>query len=172
ARASTGMRACHVSALQWTDIDEAAGVIRVVRKQVEGVVGKVSRGKAAPKEFPLQPELATILREHRQRMLEAQAPGLDSGWVFPSVRTGKLRGSTSMTKAWKACLKEAGITERFTPHGLRRTFNDMLRQADVDPVISKALIGHVTDEMREHYSTVRLDEKRAAVASALRLLPG
>ena len=31
---------------------------------------------------------------------------------------------------------------------------------------------HVTDEMREHYSTVLLDEKRAAVASALRLLPG
>ena len=26
--------------------------------------------------------------------------------------------------------------------------------------------------MHEHYSTVRLDEKRAAVASALRLLPG
>jgi integrase len=76
-----------------------------------------------------------------------------------------------MTKAWKTCLKKAGITERFTPPGLRRTFNDML-QAHVDPVISKALIGHVTDEMREHYSTVRLDEKRAAMASALRLLPG
>lgn len=154
-RASTGMRACHVSALQWTDIDEAAGVIRVVRKQVEGVVGKVTRGKKAPKEFPLQPELATILREHRQRMLEAQSPGLDSGWVFPAVRTGKLRGSGSMTKAWKTCLTKAAITERFTPPGLRRTFNDMLRQAHVDPVISKALIGHVTDEMREHYSTVR-----------------
>jgi len=132
----------------------------------------VSRGKGAPKEFPLQPELATILRKHRQRMLEAQAPGLDSGWVLPSVHTGKLRNSTSMARAWKACLKAAGITERFTPHGLRRTFNDMLRQAHVEPVISKALIGHVTDEMREHYSTVRLDEKRAAVASALRLLPG
>jgi integrase len=77
-----------------------------------------------------------------------------------------------MTGAWKACLKTAGITERFTPHGLRRTFNDMLRQAHVDPVISNALIGHLTDEMREHYSTVRLDEKRAAVASAWRFLPG
>ena len=36
-----------------------------------------------------------------------------------------------MAKAWRACLKEAGITERFTPHGLRRTFNDMLRHAHV-----------------------------------------
>ena len=171
-RGSTGMRACHVSALQWPDIDEQAGVIRVVRKQVEGVVGEVSRKKRVPKEFPLEPELATILREHRQRLLETQAPGLDSGWVFPSVRTGKLRGSTSMVKAWKVCLKVAGITERFTPHGLRRTFNDMLRRAKVDPVIAKALTGHVTEQMREHYSTVGLDEKRAAVASVLRLLPG
>lgn len=69
------------------------------------------------------------------------------------------------------CLKVAGITERFTPHGLRRTFNDMLRVAQVDPVIAKALTGHVTERMREHYSTVGLDEKRAAVASVLRLLP-
>jgi integrase len=90
---------------------------------VEGVVGKVNKKKGVPKEFPLQPELATILREHRQRLLEAQAPGLDSGWVFPAVRTGKLRGSCSMAGAWKVSLKEAGITERFTPHGLRRTFN-------------------------------------------------
>jgi integrase len=171
-RASTGMRACHVSALQWADIDEPAGVVRVVRKQVEGVVGEVTRKKQVPKEFPLEPELTTILREHRQRLLETQAPGLNSGWIFPSVRTGELRGSNSMAKAWKRCLKAAGITERFTPHGLRRTFNDMLRRAKVDPVIAKALTGHVTEQMREHYSTVGLDEKRAAVASVLRLLPG
>lgn len=30
----------------------------------------------------------------------------------------------------------------------------------------------VTEQMREHYSTVGMDEKRAAVASVLRLLPG
>jgi hypothetical protein len=47
----------------------------------------------------------------------------------------------------------------------------MLRRAKVDPVIAKALTGHVTEQMREHYSTVGLDEKRAAVASVLRLLP-
>jgi integrase len=170
-RASTGLRACHVSALQWPDIDEAAGVIRVVRKQVESVVGKLTRGKKAPKEFPLQPELATILREHRQRLLETQAPGVDSGWVFPSVRTGKLRGASSMKGAWMTCLEAVGITDRFTPHGLRRTFNDMLRRAQVDPVIAKALTGRVTEQMREHYSTVGLDEKRTAVASVLRLLP-
>jgi hypothetical protein len=49
----------------------------------------------------------------------------------------------------------------------------MLRRAKVDPVIAKALTGHVTEQMREHYSTVgqlRFVEKRAAVASVPRLL--
>jgi hypothetical protein len=72
-----------------------------------------------------------------------------------------------------SALKAAGITERFTPHGLRRTFNDMLRRAKVDPVSCKALTGHVSETMREHYSTVGLDEKRLAVRSVqvLRYLP-
>jgi len=88
------MRACHMSALQWADIDVAAGVIRVVRKQVEGVVGEVTRKKRVPREFPLQPELATILREHRQRLLQAEFPGLDSASVFPAVRTASCGART------------------------------------------------------------------------------
>ena len=63
-----------------------------------------------------------------------------------------------MAKAWKTCLKAAGISERFTPHGLRRTFSGMLRRAKVDPLIAKALTGRA---IREHHSTVGLDEKWA-----------
>jgi hypothetical protein len=68
------------------------------------VVGEVTRKKLAPKEFPLEPELATILREHRTRLFETQAPGLGSGWVFPAVRTVKLRGANSMRgrHGWRA----------------------------------------------------------------------
>ena len=47
----------------------------------------------------------------------------------------------------------------------------MLRRAQVDPVIAKALTGHVTGQMRQHYSTVGLEEKWAAVAAVMRLLP-
>ena len=46
------------------------------------------------------------------------------------------------------------------------------RHAAERRVIAKALTGHVTEQIREHYSTVGIDEKRAAVASVLRLLPG
>jgi integrase len=60
--------------------------------------------------------------------------------------------------------------ERFTIHGLRRTFNDLTRRAGVDGVVIKSLTGHVTEKMRSHYSTVGLDEKLVAVSSVHRLV--
>ena len=44
-------------------------------------------------------------------------------------------------------------------------------RANVDAVVRRAPTGHVTEEMQRHYSTVGLDEKRAAVAGVLRLVP-
>jgi integrase len=89
---------------------------------------------------------------------------------FPSSK-GTLRTPSSLDKAWDACLAKAGIEKRFTVHGLRYTFTDLFRLANVDAVVRRALTGHVTEEMQRHYSTVGLDEKRAAVAGVLRLVP-
>jgi hypothetical protein len=41
----------------------------------------------------------------------------------------------------------------------------------VDAVIRRALTGHVTEEMQRRYSTVGMDEKRAAIAGVIRLVP-
>ena len=37
-------------------------------------------------------------------------------------------------------------------------------------MVRRALTGHVTQEMQQHYSNVGTDEKRAAIAGALKLL--
>lgn len=116
------------------------------------------------------PELAAVLKDHRAALLKSQAPGLAQGWVFPSL-DGKLRYAGSLGRCWRACLKACGIKRRFTVHGLRRTFNDLARRAGVDPVVIRSITGHVTERMREHYSTVGLDEKLAAIASVVRLIP-
>lgn len=70
------------------------------------------------------------------------------------------------------CLEAAGTSRRFTVHGLRYTFTDLVRwaDADADAVVRRALTGHVTEEMQRHSSTVGLDEKRAAVAGVYRLV--
>ncbi|MCG8423881.1 MAG: site-specific integrase [Proteobacteria bacterium] len=165
----TGLRFCHGSAIAWNDWDESEHVIRVQRKQVRGRVGKISRKKQAPHEVPVEPELAMILREHRQRMLAQQAPGLAEGWMFPSA-SGTLRAPSSLNKAWQRCLEAAEIDRRFTIHGLRYTFTDLVRRAKADAVVRRALTGHVTESMQYHYSNVDLEEKRSAVAGVHRLV--
>jgi integrase len=168
--AYTGLRFCHASALGWSDWDEARGVLRVERKQVRGKVGPVTRKKRAPTEYPVEPELGAILKDHRKRLLKDQAPGLAKGLMFPST-VGTHRTPNSLDAAWAKCLAEAQIDKRFTIHGLRYTFTDLVRLANVDAVVRRALTGHVTEEMQRHYSNVGMDEKRAAVAGVLRLVP-
>lgn len=108
--------------------------------------------------------------EHRRQLVESQHPGLSAGWVFPNG-AGKLRANGSLSDANRRVLKRAGITKRFTIHGLRRTATDLLRRAAVDPVAAKAIIGHTTDRMREHYSTVGADEARSIGERVVSLVP-
>ncbi len=90
--------------------------------------------------------------------------------MFPSS-VGTLRTPNTLDRAWQSCLAKAKITKRFTVHGLRYTFTDLVRLANVDAVVRRALTGHVTEEMQRHYSTVGLDEKCAAIRGVLRLVP-
>jgi len=165
--AYTGLRFCHASALRWEDWDERTGVLHIRRKQVNGRVGPITRKKRAPNEYPVASELAAILDQHRKVLVEAKKddPTAQLTWMFPSS-TGTLRTPNTMDRASNKCLELAGITKRFTLHGLRYTFTDLVRLANVDAVVRRALTGHVTEEMQRHYSTVGMDEKRV-----LKLVP-
>ena len=167
--AFTGLRFCHASALKWDDWDEDKAVLHVRRKHVRGEIAPVSRKKRAPSVIPVEPELAEVLREHRARLASAKAPGFAQGWMFPSD-AGTLRTPNTMDRAWAKCLDAAKVKHRFTVHGLRYTFTDLIRLSKADAVVRRALTGHVTQEMQQHYSHVGTDEKRAAIAGALRLL--
>jgi integrase len=190
----TGLRFCHASALQWSDLDEAAKTIRVQRKNVRGRIGKVSRKKRAPDTLPLLPELGNVLRWHRARLMRISAGekrvgdwvrrGLAEGWVFPArgrrrqgaELVGPVHSSGSLRKAWEktlGALQAAGKldSERFTVHGLRRTFNDLLRQGDVDPTTRDRLTAQ-TPEVRERYQTVDVEEMRGAMAKVMELARG
>ena len=47
---------------------------------------------------------------------------------------------------------------------MRRTYQDMARQAQVHDVVTRAISGHATETMQFHYSSVADEEKREAVA--------
>lgn len=95
-------------------------------------------GKRRVVPFPVA--LATLLRDHRMRLVAEQHPGLEAGWVYPND-VGKPRVNGSLSAQSQRALKYAKIEHRVTIHGLRRTATDLLRRAAVDPVAAKAIIG-------------------------------
>jgi integrase len=132
----------------------------------------------------LSTDLRDVLREHRQNLLREQHAGLAAGWVFPTYgkrpkgsrvgtpRPVALRHPSCLHKSLRKLLKLAEVKHHVTVHGLRRTHIDVLREAGVDPAVEHATVGHSSHRMREHYSTIRDDERRrAAEAVAQRLVP-
>lgn len=166
---ATARRFGEVSALRWDDIDEQRGLIRIRRAHWQGHVGTTKTDREVT--VPLIDELRQVLRDWRQELVRSQHRHADSGWVFPSLAGKPHHSSACMRKAFVDCLKVAGVERKFTSHGLRRTANDLLRRLAAGEVV-RAITGHVTVEMTEHYSHIDQQEKRAAVEGMLRLIRG
>ena len=125
--AYTGLRFCHASALRWSDWDQKACILRVVRKNFRGEIGPVSRKKQAPKEYPVEPELRDILLAHHALLKDEEKQRLEKGGVhqlptaalqnplmFPS-KVGTLRTPNTLDKAFATSKEAAGITKRCDP---------------------------------------------------------
>lgn len=158
---ATGGRFGEVSALRWDDIDEARGAITIRRAHYRGEVSATKTRDT--REVPMHPELARVLREHRRELVAGQHPHLASGYVFPADRTTLHTQAGPLGRVLRAACAEAGIAPPARlVHALRRAFNDLTRAVAGGEVV-RSMTGHVTPAMTEHYSTVRLEEKRAAV---------
>lgn len=164
--AFTAARIGEATALKWSDIDFAAGTIQIQRARWKKHIGPTKTGEA--REVPMEEPLATVLKAHRRRLIERQAPGLEADWVFPSASGWPIYGSTLRTPL-KRALATAGVTERFTLHGFRRTFNNLARQV-ASRLVVQSITGHLSLRMFEHYSHVEADEKRRAAQEVVRLV--
>jgi integrase len=172
---TTAVRMSAVCALREEDIDWQSKEIVFRRRRYgvevyDGVKGPNARARRKVLRLGLPDELAEVLRMHRQQLIAEQHPGLSSGLVFPSLK-GTPRQNSVLDKPFRDILDHLGIRRRFTPHGVRRTANDLLRQ-EAGATVTKAITGHVTDAMHEHYATVRVEEKRGAIEEVLRRLEG
>lgn len=148
--AFTGLRWGEVSALRWSDIDEAAGSIKVRRANWRGEIVDVKTTGSA-RTVPLPAHVLDL-------MLRAR-PKKGDGYLFTN-RAGELHKGWPLVKVMAKACTAAGVPYT-TPHGLRRTFNNLARQVAAAQVV-KSITGHTTDAMLEHYSLVGLDEKAQA----------
>jgi hypothetical protein len=112
-----------------------------------------------------------VLKWHADTQLvtpEQQASEL----LFPA-EDGSFRSEAFLKKAFPAVGNMIGLKKKFTPRGMRRTFNDLARVANVEALVTRSISGHLTEQMREHYSTVSPGEQRESIGRVLRLVqPG
>jgi integrase len=148
------------------DILWADGVMLVRRSETKGVVmDKTKTGRKL--RVPLPVELTEILRWHVRNL--PAGPMRDSDLLFPSD-VGGFRSSTCLTKPIAAILKATGITKHISPRAMRRTYQDLARQAHVHDFVARAISGHETVEMHDHYSTVAGDEVRQGLGRVIQLV--
>ncbi len=162
--AFTGLRWSEVSALRWSSVDFDLGTIVVDRKQWRGHVGPPKTGTR--RTVPLVEALADALRAHRARL---EDEGELAEVVFAGSRGARFRSRTWFAKPLAAAIARAKVDARCTPHGLRHTWNDLLRRV-AEGVVVQSITGHSTARMRDHYSHVDAGEKSAAAGRALRLV--
>lgn len=167
--AMTGLRWGEATGLQWSDLDEEKQRIKVRRNNWKGRV-LTPKTTGSYRSVPYGPALQRILKAHRTSLLAEQHPGLKGGWCFANGKGGLQTGGP-LTDVMRRALKACGIEKVVTPHGLRRTFNNLTRQVANQEVV-RSITGHATEAMFEHYSVVGSAEKVAAQGAMLKLVKG
>ncbi|MFI5298793.1 MAG: tyrosine-type recombinase/integrase [Polyangiales bacterium] len=115
-------------------------------------------------EIPSPPNVIAILEEHVAALPEGKMR--ESVYLFPSTK-GELRSRSALDKPFRDVVKALGWDLRLTPRGMRRTFQDLARNADVHDLVTRAISGHATERMQRHYSTAQREEMREAVGKVI-----
>ena len=177
----TGMRLGETRALRFSDI--VNGEIRVERSVWHGQ--EKADKTDDPRRITVVDEVRVVLDEQRQWLLSTQHPGLASGLVFPGrsrqAKAGKTRrgedevrwyrSPTALRKPLDLAASTAKVA-RISPHGLRRTFEDLLREAGVEEMVRRAVAGWRTEKAQGIYATVSRRDRDAAAAAVVKLVRG
>jgi integrase len=160
----SGGRPGELFALQWSDVDLAAGVLRIT-KSLEEISGnlrvKEVKTKKGRRQIPLSPFTVRVLEEHRK---DALAAGHINGPVFCDTLGGYLRLSNLHKNSFKPILAKAELPS-IRLYDLRHTCATLLLLADENPKIVSERLGHASIQLTlDTYSHVLPTmQQRAAV---------
>ena len=114
----------------------------------------------------LPDDLMAILRWHVDRL--PPGPMHDSDLLFPS-ETGSFRAASALDKPFRLVGEAVKLKKRVTSRAMRRTFQDLARNADIEAIVRQKICGHATQEMSDLYSTVPQREIQAAIGAVISL---
>lgn len=164
-----------------SDVDWETGRVLFRRSNSLGQEVMVGTKTGRREAVHLPPEVMRVLRESVELI---ESPPLSkrgkgplwwreemkkSDLLFPS-RTGGFRTRSVLDKPFAFIAKKIKLPFPLTPRAMRRTFNDLAREAGIHDVVTRSITGHATEAMQEHYSTARADEQRKAIGQVAKLV--
>lgn len=88
-----------------------------------------------------------------------------SDLLFPAVTAASGHRRCLTSRSPRSPSRSSSATGyAFTQSAMRRTFNDRMRAAQVEAILTRSISGHLTERVHEHYSTVSGAEQRAGIA--------
>jgi integrase len=148
---NTSMGKKEIRTLTWGRVDFEGRTLTVGKSKNEFRTGRV---------IPLNPAAFEALVKWAGRFPNAEP----THYVFPWNDAGRVdptRPTNGWRTAWEKARKRAGVSLRF--HDLRVTCITKLAEGQASDQTIKAIAGHVSQRMLEHYSRIRMDAKRRAL---------
>jgi integrase len=165
--AHTTARACEIKGLRLRDVDLMERTLKIRRQS--------TKTDAGCRIIPLNETATWALARLLEKAAKLGVTEQDH-YLLPAAqfrrKVGRVAGAgydpthprKSRRTAWRKLTKKAGLRGlRF--HDLRHHCITRLAEAGVPDHTLKALAGHVSPQMLEHYSHIRMQAKRPAVAA-------
>jgi integrase len=168
---ATGLRPSSLRPLRrcgdLADVKWDEGVLLVRRSQTVGdEVMETTKTKKRQKLF-LPKALMDVLQWHVEHQIPVRIAA-ESDLLFPS-ETGGFRSRSVLDKPFREVAAAIKLGRRVTPRGMRRTYQDLARAAEMKDLVTRAISGHATEQMQQHYSTVAQTEIREGIAKIISL---
>jgi integrase len=148
---NTSMGKKEIRTLTWGQVDFEDRTVTVGKSKNKFRTGRV---------IPLNPTAFEALVKWAGRFPNAEP----THYVFPWKVKGQVdptRPTNGWRTAWEKARKRAGVTVRF--HDLRVTCITKLAEGQASDQTIKAIAGHISQRMLEHYSRIRMEAKRRAL---------
>jgi integrase/recombinase XerC len=143
---STGVRVAELVGLNDADLDISLGMIRVC--------GKGGKERVVP----IGETALEALQGYREILTAEFSASLPrSRAVFLNARGGRLT-SRSVQRILQTELKQCGMWQKMSPHGLRHTFATHLLNAGADLRAIQEMLGHASLSTTQRYTHVHLDQ--------------
>jgi integrase len=168
---ATGLRPSSLRPLRrkglHADLLLSEGILLVRRSHTEGDVAIEMTKTARDQEIVLPKDLVDILQWHIETQLKTPEQ-VKSDLLFPAEDGGFLHRNR-LRMPFEVVCEALQLPFAVTPRGMRRTFQDLARAAQLHDFVTRAVSGHATEAMQKRYSTVSSVDVQQGLAKVIEL---